>query len=111
MQELIEKLVAEVGLSSEQAGKTVETVLNFVKSKLPPAFAGNIEGLLQGKGLEQKEEGFMDKAEDMAEAAKDKLEDLAEQAKDKLGDAADKAEDLAKDAFDKIKGLFGGDKK
>lgn len=113
MQELIEKLIAEVGLSSEQASKTVETVLNFVKTKLPPAFSGNIESLLAGKTTEvkQESEGIMDKAEDFAEAAKDKLEDFAEVAKDKLSDAADKAEDLAKDALDKIKGLFGGEKK
>lgn len=117
MQELIEKLIAEVGLSSDQANKTVATVLNFVKTKLPPAFSGNIESLLTGKTEEMKQdvkqegEGFMDKAEDFAEAAKDKLEDFAEVAKDKLSDAADKAEDLAKDALDKIKGLFGGEKK
>jgi hypothetical protein len=99
MQELINKLISEVGLSSEQAGKAVSTVMDFVKTKLPPAFANNIEAMFEGKA-----------PEDFAEATKEKLEDLADVAKEKLSEAADKAEDFAKDAFDKIKGMFGKDK-
>ncbi|MEZ5046814.1 MAG: YtxH domain-containing protein [Chitinophagaceae bacterium] len=113
MQELINKIMSEVGLSSEQASKTVSTVVEFVKSKVPGPLAANIESMFSGNKVEtgaEKEEGLMDKAEDFAEAAKDKLEDLADVAKDKLGDAADKAEELAKDALGKLKGLFGGDK-
>lgn len=101
----------EVGLNADQASKTVQTVLEFVKSKLPPGFSGNIESLLSGDASGLKGDSYRDKAEDFAEATKDKLEDFAEAAKDKLSDAADKAEDLAKDAFDKIKGIFGGEKK
>ncbi|KXK43061.1 MAG: hypothetical protein UZ11_BCD004000913 [Bacteroidetes bacterium OLB11] len=33
MQELINKIMSEVGLTSEQAQKTVNTVVQFVKSK------------------------------------------------------------------------------
>ncbi len=129
MQELINKIMSEVGLSSEQAQKTVETVMTFVKSKLPAALSGNIDAMFSGVQGEVKEESYREKAEDFAEATKDKLEDFAEQAKEKLGvaaekaedfaeqakeklsEAADKAEDMAKDAFDKIKGMFGGSEK
>lgn len=110
MQELLNKLMSEVGLSADQAQKAMTTVVDFVKSKVP-AFSGTIDSMLSGQKVEGKEEGIMDKAEDLAEAAKDKLEDLAESAKDKLGDAAEKAEELAKDAFGKLKGFFGGDDK
>ncbi len=111
MQELLNKLINEVGLNADQANKTLSTVMEFVKSKLPPAFSQNIESLFEGKVQEVQKESYMDKAEDFAEATKDKLEDFAEVAKDKLSDAADKAEDLAKDALEKLKGMFGGDKK
>lgn len=112
MQELLNKLTSEVGLTPEQATKTVATVMDFVKSKLPPAFANNLTAMFEGKVPETREETYKEKAEDFAEATKEKLEDLADVAKEKLGEAADKAEDFAKDAFDKIKGMFNsGDKK
>jgi hypothetical protein len=135
MQELITKLIAEVGLTSEQAQKTVTTCLTFVKSKLPPALASNVDAMFsgaQGETIPQQEETLTDKAADLAGAAKDKLEDLAGAAKDKFddligGDAKEKLGDLAdgakekfddilnsdlgekaKDAFGKLKGMFGG---
>ena len=48
MQELINKIMSEVGLNSEQATKTVSTVIDFVKTKLPPALSGNIEAMFLG---------------------------------------------------------------
>ena len=110
MQELINKLTAEAGLSADQAGKVIPVVMEFVKSKLPAAVSANLEGFLSGTKSADEAESLSDKASDLAEAAKDKLEDLAEVAKDKLGDAAEKAEELAKDALGKLKGMFGGDK-
>lgn len=116
MQELIEKLIQEVGLSNEQASKTIQVILQFVKAKVPPAFASNIDAMFSGvktetnQPLETKEQSYKDKAEDFAEATKEKLEELAEQAKEKLSEAADKAEDIAKDVFGKVKDWFDGDK-
>jgi hypothetical protein len=119
MQELIQKLITEAGLSTEQADKTVSTIVGFIKQKFPP-LADSIENMLAGKAPNMNNKSsFMDKAsgianeakdklEDFAEEAKDKLEDFAEEAKEKLSEAADKAEDFAKDAFNKIKGFFGG---
>ena len=119
MQELINKLTTEVGLSAEQASKTMSVVMDFVKSKLPSSLSGNLDAMFSGAKGEVREETLTEKATDFAEAAKDKvedfadqakdkMEDFAEQAKDKLSDAADKAEELAKDAFGKLKGMFGG---
>jgi hypothetical protein len=110
MQELINKLTSEVGLSAEQATKAMQTVMDFVKTKIPPAFATNIDAIFTGAKVDAKEETLTEKATDFADAAKDKLEDLAGEAKEKLGDAAEKAEEMAKDAFGKLKGMFGGDK-
>jgi DNA anti-recombination protein RmuC len=134
MQELINKLVSEAGLSAEQAAKSLQVVMDYVKSKVPSPLAANIDAMFSGAQAQAqvKEESFMNKAEDMAETAKDKLEDMAETAKDKLedmaenakdkledfaenakdkiGDAAEKAEEMAKDAFNKLKGMLGKDK-
>lgn len=108
MQELINKIMSEVGLTTEQASKTVTTVMDYVKTKLPPAFAGNIDAMFSGAKGEAHEASYTEKASEFADATKDKLEDMAEIAKDKLGDVADQAEDFAKDALGKLKGMFGG---
>ncbi len=110
MQELLNKLINEVGLTAEQAQKTMHTMLEFVKSKIPPSLSANVEAMFSGNAGEMPGQSYRDKAEDFAEATKDKLEDLAEDAKEKLTDAAEKAEEVAKDALGKLKGMFGGDK-
>lgn len=64
MEELVKKLVAEAGITEEQAKKAVEI---FKK--------------------EAQQEGFMEKLSDWAEDAKEKLGDLAEEAGEALGKA------------------------
>jgi hypothetical protein len=119
MQELINKIVAEAGITPEQAQKAFATVVNHVKSILPPAFAGNIDSILASQGATAaapKEEGMMDKAQDMMDAAKEKfnaftdsdnLENLKNQAEEKMHDLKDSATDFAKDSIEKLKGLMG----
>lgn len=51
MQELIEQLKNEAGLTEEQATKSVEIVKAFVLSKVPPMFSGAIEGFFAGGSL------------------------------------------------------------
>ena len=48
MNELKEKLVA-LGLSEEMADKTIATVADFVKSKIPATYHGMIDDVLAGK--------------------------------------------------------------
>ncbi len=119
MQELINKLMSEVGLTAEQAQKTTTTVMDFVKSKLPSSLSGNLDAMFSGAQGEVKEQSYQEKATEFADATKDKLEDFAGDAKEKLEDfageakeklseAADKAEEMAKDALGKLKGIFGG---
>lgn len=49
MQELINELVEKAGLSEEDAAKSVEVMMAFVKTKVPPAFQDKIEDLVNGK--------------------------------------------------------------
>jgi ElaB/YqjD/DUF883 family membrane-anchored ribosome-binding protein len=138
MKELVNKLITEVGLSEEQATKSINVLVSHIKSILPAPFAANVDALissglskesLAAAAAPKQEEGLMDKAGDMANAAKekisnltdkagefagqakDKLENFADKAEDKLEDLADKAEDFAEDAINKIKNLLKGDKK
>jgi uncharacterized protein (DUF2267 family) len=49
MEELIKLVSQRAGISEGQARAAVETVLGFLKDKLPAPIAGQIDGLLSGK--------------------------------------------------------------
>jgi uncharacterized protein (DUF2267 family) len=48
MDELIKLVTTKAGISEAQAKKAVETVLGFLKDKLPGPLADQIDGLLKG---------------------------------------------------------------
>jgi len=48
MQALINELMEKAGLDATQAEKAVETMMNFIKSKLPAGFSDKVESLLSG---------------------------------------------------------------
>ena len=48
MDELIKQMTSKVGISEAQAKQAVETVLGFLKDKLPGPLAGQIEAVLKG---------------------------------------------------------------
>ncbi len=48
MDDLIKLVVQKTGVSERQAKQAVEIVLGFLKDKLPPALAGQVDGLLAG---------------------------------------------------------------
>jgi len=49
MEELIKLVSQRAGISEGQAKAAVETVVGFLKDKLPAPIAGQIDGLLSGK--------------------------------------------------------------
>jgi len=48
MEELIKLVAQRTGISQDQAKAAVETVVGFLKEKLPAPLAGQIDGLLSG---------------------------------------------------------------
>jgi hypothetical protein len=50
MNELIALVVQKTGISEQHAKLAVETVLGFLKTKLPAPLAGQLEGLRSGGG-------------------------------------------------------------
>jgi len=51
MDELVKLVSHKVGLSEEMAKTAVETVVGYLKDKLPAPIAGQIDGLLGGGGM------------------------------------------------------------
>lgn len=52
MEELIEKLKQEAGLTEEQARKTLEVLWNYVSDRVPPFLQGQVKkmmGMMQSK--------------------------------------------------------------
>ncbi len=50
MDELVKLVVKKTGISEDQARKAVDTVLQFIKQRLPAPLASQIDGLLSGRG-------------------------------------------------------------
>ncbi len=48
MDELIQQVVAKVGIDASQARGAVDTVLGFLKERLPAPIAAQVDGLLSG---------------------------------------------------------------
>ena len=48
MDELIKMVTKKAGISETQAKQAVETVMDFLKDKLPGPIAGQVEGVLGG---------------------------------------------------------------
>ena len=50
MDELINTLSQKTGLPEDQARVAVDTVVNYLKSKLPASVAGQVDNALTGEG-------------------------------------------------------------
>ena len=51
MDEIVKLVVEGTGITEDLAQKAVETVVNYLKNKLPEPLSGQIEGLLEGSDL------------------------------------------------------------
>ncbi|HEX9092300.1 MAG TPA: hypothetical protein VF831_12465 [Anaerolineales bacterium] len=51
MDELIKLVVQKTGLSQDKAKVAVDTVMNFLKQKLPPTIAGQLDTIMAGGKL------------------------------------------------------------
>ncbi len=50
MDELVKQVTQKAGISEDQARKAVETVLGYLKGKLPGPIAGQIDNVVGGGG-------------------------------------------------------------
>lgn len=47
MEELIKKITEKTGITPEQAKSTIETIVEYVKEKIPPMFHGQIDKIME----------------------------------------------------------------
>jgi hypothetical protein len=61
MQKLVDLIVEKTGISQEQAQTAVQTIVDHIKSKLPPMLASKVDGLIEGDGgeVENMAKGFL----------------------------------------------------
>jgi LPS O-antigen subunit length determinant protein (WzzB/FepE family) len=92
MQALIDTITSKVsGVSAEQAKSVVDSVLEFVKTKVPHPVATQLESVLNGNEFSMTEilkEEATEKLENLKDVAAEKFEDLKEAGKnlmDKIG--------------------------
>lgn len=50
MEDLIQQIVAKTGISEANARSAIETVVNFLKTKLPAPLAGQVDSALSSAG-------------------------------------------------------------
>ena len=50
MEELVKLVVKKTGISETQAKGAIETVIGFLKKKLPAPLASQLDGVLKGEG-------------------------------------------------------------
>jgi hypothetical protein len=52
MNEIIQRIVDKTGLPEDKANAAVDVVMNFLKEKLPPPLASQLDNLLAGGATE-----------------------------------------------------------
>jgi hypothetical protein len=65
MNELIEQLKSRVGLDDQKAQSAAETVIQFLKQRLPGPLASQLDSFVSGGGVKNAEEklgGFLNKS-------------------------------------------------
>ena len=109
MQELIDKLKSEHGLSTEQSHGILGTITNFIKEKFPMAegmidnlFHHDATGSSTTEATTAGDPATSDNTINKGGSFLDKISDFIP------GEAGQKAEEFAKD---KLGGFFGGNKK
>ena len=122
MKALIQQLQQKAGLTEEQAIKSVETIKEFIQSKLPPMMHGLVDNFMDSNNEEDEDyvdateasdNDWKDKAKKAADSATEKLEGLkaeagefAKEASSKFSTWATKAEAAADEAISTLKDML-----
>jgi hypothetical protein len=116
MNELIEKLKIQAGITEEQATKSLEAIKDFVKEKFP-MLGGAVDNIFKSEGSGNdpldtftdaipgvQKESWMDKISDVIPGEMgEKAESFTKRAADTAEDAFDKAKIAASETYDKAK--------
>jgi hypothetical protein len=100
MQELMQQLMDKAGLSSEQAGKSLGVVKDFVKDKFP-MMGDAVDKMMGGEAATANAAAPANEAPKEEGGMLDKISDVIP------GQVGEKIEDFAKGIGDKLGGFFG----
>ena len=92
MTKIAEQLVQEAGLTNEQATKSVEVLISFLKAKFPKALHEEIESIMNDGNF--------------GDAFKGNLKGLGDKAEETAKDVAHKADEMFTEMGDKLRDLF-----
>jgi len=59
MEDLIKKLTESAGINEAQAAKAIETVVNFIKEKLPPMMHGVVDNFIGSSNEAAADDGLL----------------------------------------------------
>lgn len=100
MENLVQKLQNEAGLTEEQAINSLKVIKNFMEEE---GLQIDWDAFVEGKYDDAKEDAkslinkLADKTKEYADKLSDKVEDLGTEAKRKVRDLSDKADDFLDD--------------
>lgn len=52
MDQLVQQIAAQTGLPADQAREVVQTVVNYIKEKLPAPIAAQVDGFLNNQAVD-----------------------------------------------------------
>ncbi len=59
MQDLVEELKAKAGLTDEQAMLAIQTMKEYIHSKVPPMFSGFVDSFFAGKSTQSEDDTYI----------------------------------------------------
>ena len=61
MNELISQIAQKTGIGEDKARQAAETVISFLKTKLPGSIGGQLDSVMQGGAVTEKAGGMVEK--------------------------------------------------
>jgi mevalonate pyrophosphate decarboxylase len=121
MQEIIQQLMAKANLTEQQAMQAVQTMKEYIMTKLPPQMAPMVDNFFVNTFASGTASGATGAASAASGAAgtgktaesedwRTKAKEASQSAGDAFSSWASKAEDMAGDTLNKLKDMFGGHK-
>lgn len=97
MDELIQKVMQSAGISEDQAQKSVNTVAEYLKGKMPRSFHPQIDNMLRGGKLSEGiREQLIESASEVKEKTEDALRDLANKTEKAINEMKEKLNEFLK---------------
>lgn len=103
MKDSLKKAVQKAGIDSDKAEKVVDSVVSFLKEKLPTKIGEQLESLVGKPEHAESVDEAKEELKNEAQEAKDKVAEQAEHVKEEAQEMKDKAAEHAKTKKEEVK--------